>query len=53
MGARLDVKDYCGRTPLDVALGAPGRPGRGGAPAPRGPVRETTAALLKSLMGSR
>jgi ankyrin repeat protein len=52
-GARLDVKDNFGRTPLDVALGAPGRPGRGGAPAPRGPVRETTAALLKSLMGSR
>lgn len=52
-GARLDVKDSFGRTPLDVALGAPGRAGRGGAPAARGPVRESTAALLKTLMESR
>jgi uncharacterized protein len=45
-GAKLDVKDGTGRTPLDIALGvapavtaapaAGGRGGRGGAPAPGG-----------------
>jgi uncharacterized protein len=49
-GARMDVMDTFGRTPLDVALGAPGRGGRGGAPAERGLVRESTAALLRDLM---
>lgn len=51
-GARLDLKDKAGRTPLDIALGVPGLPsGRrgGGAPTP-GPVRESTAALLRQLM---
>lgn len=59
-GAQLDLKDKSGRTPLDVAMGVPGgagggrgRGGRGGAPAGRGPVRESTAALLKELMSSR
>ena len=45
-GARLDLKDRQGRTPLDVALGVGGR-GRGGAPAV---VRENTVALLRRLM---
>jgi ankyrin repeat protein len=45
-GARLDIKDAQGRTPLDVALGVGAR-GRGGAqPA----VRQSTAALLRQLM---
>jgi ankyrin repeat protein len=43
-GARLDLKDKQGRTPLDVALGAGGR----GGPAA---VRESTAALLRRLAG--
>jgi ankyrin repeat protein len=51
-GAELDLKDKDGRTPLDIALGVPasgftGR--RGAAPAV---VRESTAALLRQLMGS-
>jgi uncharacterized protein len=48
-GARLDLKDQLGRTPLDVALGiggeGRGRGGRGAAPV----VRESTAALLREL----
>jgi uncharacterized protein len=59
-GAMLDLKDKSGRTPLDVAMGVPGsggggrgRGGRGGGPAVPGPVRETTAALLKELMAAR
>jgi ankyrin repeat protein len=48
-GARLDIKDQLGRTPLDVALGVGGegrgRAGRGPAPV----VRESTAALLREL----
>jgi ankyrin repeat protein len=59
-GAALDLKDKAGRTPLDVAMGVPGsggggrgRGGRGGGPAVPGPVRETTAALLKELMAAR
>jgi ankyrin repeat protein len=48
-GARLDLKDQLGRTPLDVALGigseGRGRAGRGAAPV----VRESTAALLREL----
>ena len=54
-GARLDARDKFGRTPLDVALGAPGGggQGRGGGPAEPGPVRESTAALLRELMRAR
>jgi uncharacterized protein len=58
-GARLDLKDKSGRTPLDVAMGVPGasggrgRGGRGGGPPTPGPVRESTAALLKELMSAR
>ena len=33
--------------------GGRGRGGRGGGPAVPGPVRETTAALLKELMAAR
>jgi ankyrin repeat protein len=57
-GAKLDLKDKAGRTPLDVAMGVPGaaggrgRGGRGGPPTP-GPVRESTAALLKALMAGQ
>ena len=47
-GARPDIKDRQGRTPLDVALGVGGR-GRGAAP----PVRESTVALLRQLMASQ
>ena len=47
-GARLDIKDRQGRTPLDVALGVGGR-GRGAAQ----PVRESTVALLRQLTASR
>jgi ankyrin repeat protein len=60
-GARLDVTDKSGRTPLDVAMGVPGSTpagrGRGarggGGTATPGPVRESTAALLKELMSAR
>jgi len=57
-GGKLDLKDKAGRTPLDVAMGVPGgggrgRGGRGGGPAVPGPVRESTAALLKELMAGR
>jgi ankyrin repeat protein len=44
-GAKLDVKDNKGRTPLDAALGT-GIRGRAGGPVA---VRDTTAALLKQL----
>jgi ankyrin repeat protein len=46
-GARLDVKDKQGRTPVDMALGVGGRGRAGGPP----PVYEHTAALLRQLMG--
>jgi ankyrin repeat protein len=51
-GARLDIKNKQGKTPLDVARGAP----TGTAPAMRygtdgGTVRESTAALIRRLMG--
>jgi ankyrin repeat protein len=60
-GAKLDIKDKAGRTPLDVAMGVPGgggggrgRGGRGGGGAATpDPVRESTAALLKELMSAR
>jgi ankyrin repeat protein len=45
-GAKIDVKDKNGRTPIDAALGIGGR-GRAGGPVP---VREHTAALLRSLL---
>jgi ankyrin repeat protein len=49
-GARMDVTDKQGRTPLDIALGAGGGRGRGRAQ----PVaREGTAALLRQLMADR
>jgi ankyrin repeat protein len=48
-GARLDVADKQGRTPLDAALGVGGR-GRAGGPAP---VHESTAALIRRLIASR
>jgi ankyrin repeat protein len=50
-GAKLDVKDKYGRTPLDVANGVPGATGRGrgGAPPEPPPVYQETAALLKEL----
>jgi ankyrin repeat protein len=49
-GARLDVKDKQGRTPLDVALGLGGG-GRGrGRPAG---AREDVAAMLRQLMAER
>jgi len=48
-GADLQAKNKAGVTALDVALGNGGgrRGGRGG-----GPVRESTAALLRQLMGT-
>jgi uncharacterized protein len=49
-GAKLDIKDNQGQTPLDVALGDAPR-GRGAAPARAAGARDTTAALLRQLMG--
>jgi len=46
-GARPDVQDAQGRTPLDVALGAGGRARGGAAPA----VREDAASLLRRYLG--
>jgi hypothetical protein len=48
-GAKLDVKDKQGRTPLDAALGT-GVRGRAGGPVER---REATAELVRQLMGSK
>ena len=45
-GARITAQNKAGFTPLDLAQGAGGR--RGG----RGPVRETTVALLTRLMAA-
>jgi ankyrin repeat protein len=42
-GATLTLKNKAGLTPLDLALGRGGRGGRGGG------VRESTAALLRTL----
>lgn len=47
-GARLDVKDKQGRTPVDMALGV-GLRGRAGGPPI---VRQSTAALLRQLMAA-
>jgi uncharacterized protein len=44
-GARLDVQDKRGRTPVDMAMGVGGRGRAGGPP----PVYERTAKLLKEL----
>jgi ankyrin repeat protein len=49
-GARLDVKDQKGFTPLDTALGLAGGFGFAGK---EGVVHETTAALLRELMGKQ
>ncbi len=48
-GAKVDIKDKQGRTPLDFALGAGGRGRAGALPVPR----ESTAALLRQLMSAR
>jgi ankyrin repeat protein len=47
-GAKLDIKDKKGRTPLDAAMGLMGNGGFDGS---RRDVHETTAALLRKLMG--
>jgi ankyrin repeat protein len=47
-GARLDIKDKKGRTPLDAANGLMGN---GGFDGTRRDVHETTVALLRKLMG--
>jgi ankyrin repeat protein len=52
-GAKLDMKNKQGRTPLDIALGvgaAAGRGGAGGARGRGGAPRETMAVLLRQLM---
>jgi len=52
-GAKLDMKNKQGRTPLDIALGVGGGTGRGGGGGGRGrggAPRETMANLLRSLM---
>ena len=63
-GARLDLKDASGRTPLDIALGVPaaapavapagGRGARGGpaAPAPAPAIDAATIAFLRGLAPS-
>ena len=48
-GAKLDIKDRQGKTPLDFALGGGGRGRAGGPPV----VREGTAALLRQLMAAK
>lgn len=48
-GAKLDIKDKNGRTPVDFAMGV-GLRGRAGGPVQ---VREHTAALLRQLMESK
>jgi ankyrin repeat protein len=47
-GAKLDMKNKQGRTPLDIALGVGGGAGRGGG-GRGGAPRETMASLLRSL----
>ncbi len=48
-GAKLDVKDRQGRTPLDAAMGLLGNGGFDGS---RADVHESTAALIRQLMAS-
>jgi uncharacterized protein len=48
-GAKLDIKDKKGLTPLDMAMG---RGGNGGFDGSRSDVHESTVALLKKLMES-
>lgn len=50
-GARLDVKDRNGATPLDIAMGKAGVTGRAGISAPE--PHEDTAKLLRALLASR
>jgi ankyrin repeat protein len=50
-GARFDVKNNQGKTPLDVARGSSGTP-PARSPSEEGTVRETTAALIRKLMGT-
>ena len=49
-GARLDVKDRAGRTPLDVASGVPAEEPSQANNYKTGELRESTAKLLKELM---
>ena len=49
-GARLDVKDRAGRTPLDVASGIPAEEPSQANNYKTGELRESTARLLKELM---
>ena len=52
-GAKLDMKNKQGRTPLDIAMGVGAAAGRGGGGNRRGgggTPRETMATLLRSLM---
>jgi ankyrin repeat protein len=53
-GAKLDVRDKAGRTPLDAAMGVAGAAAGRGAAAPSAttPNRQSTVALLKQLMQS-
>ncbi|HUK32997.1 MAG TPA: ankyrin repeat domain-containing protein [Vicinamibacterales bacterium] len=52
-GAKLDMKNKQGRTPLDIAMGVGATAGRGGGARGRGGApRETMATLLRSLMAS-
>jgi ankyrin repeat protein len=48
-GAKLDIKDKKGRTPLDAAMGLMGNGGFDGS---RRDVHESTAALLRKFMGT-
>src|ERR1700733_9411481 len=48
-GAKLDIKDKKGRTPLDAAMGLMGNGGFDGS---RRDVHESTATLLRKLMGT-
>ena len=48
-GAKLDAKDRQGRTPLDAAMGLLGNGGFDGS---RADVHESTAALIKQLIGT-
>jgi ankyrin repeat protein len=54
-GARLDLKDASGRTPLDIALGAPAAApaGRGGRARASGPAPAIDAATIALLRGEQ